>query len=365
MANGTRKVIADLASKGKHRGYVSEFDVVARVPNPEDHADSIERVHDAMSLQGLSVLPGSPEGFHSDTDMEEQAPDAETLERVGLKNVPVDDSHGADAVKVYLRDIGSVPLLTKEQEIELAKKVELGDEDATRKFVLANLRLVVSIAKRYVGRGMPLLDLIQEGNMGLMHAVQKFDWRRDLRFSTYATWWIRQAITRAIADKSREIRLPAHITELTSKLIRVRQELAQRLDREPTPPELAEKLDLPVQRVGELLAFLTRPVSLDAPVGGDSESSLGDFVPAADGGPEEQAAGAVLKDELAQVLSETLTDREKLVLQMRFGLGNGNVYPLEKVGERLNVTRERVRQIEKQALLKLRKRPITAQLAGY
>lgn len=365
MANGTRKVIAELTTKGQRRGYVSELDVVARVPHPEDHADAIEQVHDAMSRHGLSVLPGISDASPSDTDFEEHSSDADTLERAGFKNVPVDESHSADAVKVYLHDIGSVPLLTKEQEIELAKQVELGDEEATRKFVLANLRLVVSIAKRYVGRGMPLLDLIQEGNMGLMHAVQKFDWRRDLRFSTYATWWIRQAITRSIADKSRGIRLPAHITEQTSKLIRARQELAQRLDREPTPLELAETLGLRVQRVGELLAFLTRPVSLDAPVGGDTENSLGEFVPAADDGPEEQAAGAVLKDDLARVLSETLTDREKLVLQMRFGLGNGHIYPLEKVGERLNVTRERVRQIEKQALLKLRRRPITAQLAGY
>ncbi|MDQ3328148.1 MAG: sigma-70 family RNA polymerase sigma factor, partial [Chloroflexota bacterium] len=311
------------------------------------------------------VVPSDPNELDSESGAAEHGQDAETLERAGLKNVPVDGAHGADAVKVYLRDIGSVPLLSKEQEVELSKRVETGDMAATSTFVLANLRLVVSIAKRYVGRGMPLLDLIQEGNLGLMHAVHKFDWRRDLRFSTYATWWIRQAITRAIADKSREIRLPAHITEQTSKLIRARQELGQGLDRDPTPQELAEKLDVSVERVGELLSYLSQPVSLDAPSGSDADSNLGDFVPALDSGPEEQAAGSMLKDELGRVLSDTLTEREKLVLQMRFGLGNGTVYPLEKVGERLNVTRERVRQIEKQALLKLRKPSVAAKLAGF
>ncbi len=363
MANGTEKAISELTRQGQSRGYVTEADVVSRVPHSEEHADDIERIHDALSRQRLSIVPGDAD--ETESDAEEHGPDMATLERAGLKNVPVDEAHGADAVRVYLRDIGSVPLLTKAQEVELAKQVEADDEEATRTFVLANLRLVVSIAKRYIGRGMPLLDLIQEGNLGLMHAVQKFDWRRDLRFSTYATWWIRQAITRAIADKSREIRLPAHITELTSKLIRARQDLGRVLDREPTAQELAEKLELSAERVGELLNYLARPVSLDAPIGGDAESSLGEFVPALDGGPEEHAAGSMLKVELGRVLSETLTDRERLVLQMRFGLGNGHVYPLEKVGERLNVTRERVRQIEKQALLKLRKPTVAAQLAGF
>ncbi|MDP9382431.1 MAG: sigma-70 family RNA polymerase sigma factor [Chloroflexota bacterium] len=362
MTNQTDTALEELMNLGREKGYVTETEVLSRLPDPEANPDVVDKVHNALSDAGIDIAPAAGE---ADQDSDASEVTDETLQIAGLSNLPVDADHAADAVKVYLRDIGSVPLLTPEQEIDLARRVEAGDLEATREFVLANLRLVVSIAKRYIGHGMPLLDIIQEGNIGLMRAVQKFDYRRGFRFSTYATWWIRQAITRAIADKSREIRLPAHITEQSSKITRARQQLSQSLDRDPTPEEIAEKVQIPADRVREILAYLPRPVSLDAPLGTAADASLGDIVPASDSSPEESATDEVVKMEVDRVLTQALTDREKIVLQMRFGLGDGHIYPLEKVGERLGVTRERVRQLEKQALEKLRRPGVADQLSGY
>jgi len=261
-----------------------------------------------------------------------------------------------DAITAYLREIGRVPMLSHAQEIELAQRIEAGDKEAVQQFVLANLRLVVSIAKRYVGRGLSLLDLIQEGNIGLMRAVQRYDWRRGHRFSTHATWWIRQAISRAVADKGRAIRLPVYVNTALNRVRRERQRLVQELGREPTEQELAEALDMEVERLHELEAAPGTPISLELPVGEDEEQELGDVLAdESSTSPEEIATTRTMKREVQEVLEDVLTPRERLVLQMRFGLGKaGRTYPLEQVGRKLGITRERVRQIEAGALAKLR-----------
>jgi RNA polymerase primary sigma factor len=260
-----------------------------------------------------------------------------------------------DAITAYLREIGRVPMLSHAQEIELAKRIEAGDKEAVQQFVLANLRLVVSIAKRYVGRGLSLLDLIQEGNIGLMRAVQRYDWRRGHRFSTHATWWIRQAISRAVADKGRAIRLPVYVNTALNRVRRERQRLVQELGRDPTEQELAEALGIEVERLHELEAAPGTPISLELPVGEDEEQELGDVLAdEASTSPEEAATTRTMKQEVQDVLEDVLTPRERLVLQLRFGLGNGHTYPLEQVGRQLGITRERVRQIEAGALAKLR-----------
>ena len=273
---------------------------------------------------------------------------------------------GADPVGQYLQDIREIPLLTAEQEVELAQRIEAGDTGALQQFTLSNLRLVVSMAKRYTGRGLSLIDLIQEGNLGLMRAAQKFDWRRGFKFSTYATWWIRQAITRAIADKGRTIRLPVHVGEAISKLNAAQQRLTQELGREPTDEELGLELGVDRLRVTETRLAARLPSSIDQPIGDDEDTSVADFVmDQSDRGPEELTHERLLKQEALRTLTESLSEREKLVLQMRFGLGNGHVYPLEKIGERMGLTRERVRQIEAQALRKLREPGISSRLRHY
>lgn len=260
-----------------------------------------------------------------------------------------------DAITAYLREIGRVPMLSHAQEIELAKRIEAGDKEAVQQFVLANLRLVVSIAKRYVGRGLSLLDLIQEGNIGLMRAVQRYDWRRGHRFSTHATWWIRQAISRAVADKGRAIRLPVYVNTALNRVRRERQRLVQELGRDPTEQELADALGMDVERLHELEAAPGTPISLELPVGEDEEQELGDVLAdEASTSPEEAATTRTMKQEVQDVLEDVLTPRERLVLQLRFGLGNGHTFPLEQVGRQLGITRERVRQIEAGALAKLR-----------
>src|SRR5262249_28819151 len=260
-----------------------------------------------------------------------------------------------DAITAYLREIGRVPMLSHAQEINLAKRIEAGDKEAVQQFVLANLRLVVSIAKRYVGRGLSLLDLIQEGNIGLMRAVQRYDWRRGHRFSTHATWWIRQAISRAVADKGRAIRLPVYVNTALNRVRRERQRLVQDLGRDPTERELAEALGIEVERLHELEAAPGTPISLELPVGEDEEQELGDVLAdEASTSPEEAATTRTMKQEVQEVLEDVLTPRERLVLQLRFGLGNGHTFPLEQVGRQLGITRERVRQIEAGALAKLR-----------
>ena len=293
--------------------------------------------------------------------------DEEELD-IDVKNIDLTVPEGVsveDPVRMYLKEIGKVPLLNANEEIELAKKMEEGDEEAKKKLAEANLRLVVSIAKRYVGRGMLFLDLIQEGNLGLIKAVEKFDYRKGYKFSTYATWWIRQAITRAIADQARTIRIPVHMVETINKLIRVSRQLLQDLGREPTPEEIAEAMDLSVERVCEILKISQEPVSLETPIGEEEDSHLGDFiqdenVPA----PAEAAAFTMLREQLEEVL-DTLTEREQKVLRLRFGLDDGHARTLEEVGKEFNVTRERIRQIEAKALRKLRHPSRSRKLRDY
>jgi RNA polymerase primary sigma factor len=275
------------------------------------------------------------------------------------------DAGESDAVMTYLREIGRVPMITHEREVELAKRIEMGDRDAMKQFILANLRLVVSIAKRYVGRGLTLLDLIQEGNIGLIRAVQRYDWRRGHRFSTHATWWIRQAISRAVADKGRTIRLPVYVNTALNRIRRERQRLLQELGREPTEQELADATGLDPLRMIELQSAPGAPVSLELPVGEDEEQELGDVLADTESAsPEDIATTQTLKDEVQRVLESVLTPRERLVLQLRFGLGNGQAHPLEQVGRELGITRERVRQIEAGALAKLRQPPVFERLRG-
>ena len=275
------------------------------------------------------------------------------------------DAGESDAVMTYLREIGRVPMITHEREIELAQRIEAGDREAMKQFILANLRLVVSIAKRYVGRGLTLLDLIQEGNIGLIRAVQRYDWRRGHRFSTHATWWIRQAISRAVADKGRTIRLPVYVNTALNRIRRERQRLLQELGREPTEEELAEATGLDPIRMVELQAAPGAPVSLELPVGEDEEQELGDVLADTESAsPEDIATTQTLKDEVQRVLESVLTPRERLVLQLRFGLGNSQAHPLEQVGRELGITRERVRQIEAGALAKLRQPPVLERLRG-
>lgn len=307
-------------------------------------------------------------------DADDEEPD-DALLAAGDEEIDVDVEHidlsvpdGVsieDPVRMYLKEIGKVPLLSAEEEIELAKKMEDGDEDAKKKLAEANLRLVVSIAKRYVGRGMLFLDLIQEGNLGLIKAVEKFDYRKGYKFSTYATWWIRQAITRAIADQARTIRIPVHMVETINKLIRVSRQLLQELGREPLPEEIAEEMDIPVERVREILKISQEPVSLETPIGEEEDSHLGDFiqdenVPV----PAEAAAFTLLKEQLVDVLG-TLTEREQKVLRLRFGLDDGRARTLEEVGKEFKVTRERIRQIEAKALRKLRHPSRSRKLKDY
>jgi RNA polymerase primary sigma factor len=264
-----------------------------------------------------------------------------------------------DIVAAYLREIGDVPLLTREQEVALAQRMEAGDAKAAQELALHNLRLVVSVAKKYMGRGLPLLDLIQEGNLGLLHAVEKYEWRRGFKFSTYAVWWIRQAITRAIAEKSRTIRLPVHRAEDLSAIFQATERLTNELGREPTRAEIAQALDISTESLGATLTANQTPISLERPVGADEESTFGDLV--ADGAatsPDERAFEGVLKAEVHKALEQTLSDRERAVLRLRFGLGNSGAYPLDKIGEMLGLTRERVRQIEGEALAKLRRLPL-------
>ena len=331
--------------------------------------DQMEKVFDFLEASGVDVLRitgNSGEDMILDDDVDIDGLDDE--EEVELDKIDLSVPEGVsieDPVRMYLKEIGKVPLLTAEEEIELAKKMEQGDEDAKKRLAEANLRLVVSIAKRYVGRGMLFLDLIQEGNLGLIKAVEKFDYRKGYKFSTYATWWIRQAITRAIADQARTIRIPVHMVETINKLIRVSRQLLQELGREPTPEEIAEEMDMSVERVREILKISQEPVSLETPIGEEEDSHLGDFiqddnVPV----PADAAAFTLLKEQLVEVLG-TLTEREQKVLRLRFGLDDGRARSLEEVGKEFNVTRERIRQIEAKALRKLRHPSRSRKLKDY
>ena len=332
-------------------------------------AEQMDKIFDFLEASGVDVLritENSADDLMLDDDMDIDGLDDE--EEVELDKIDLSVPEGVsieDPVRMYLKEIGKVPLLSAEEEIELAKKMEQGDENAKKRLAEANLRLVVSIAKRYVGRGMLFLDLIQEGNLGLIKAVEKFDYRKGYKFSTYATWWVRQAITRAIADQARTIRIPVHMVETINKLIRVSRQLLQELGREPTPEEIAEEMDMPVDRVREILKISQEPVSLETPIGEEEDSHLGDFiqddnVPV----PADAAAFTLLKEQLVEVLG-TLTEREQKVLRLRFGLDDGRARTLEEVGKEFNVTRERIRQIEAKALRKLRHPSRSRKLKDY
>ena len=328
--------------------------------------DQMEKVFDYLESNNIDVLRISGD-TDDDPDVDLDGIISEEDE-VDMENIDLSVPEGVsieDPVRMYLKEIGKVPLLSAEREIELAKRMEEGDEDAKKELAEANLRLVVSIAKRYVGRGMLFLDLIQEGNLGLIKAVEKFDYHKGYKFSTYATWWIRQAITRAIADQARTIRIPVHMVETINKLIRVSRQLLQELGREPLPEEIAKELDMPVERVREILKISQEPVSLETPIGEEEDSHLGDFiqddnVPV----PSEAAAQTLLKEQLDEVL-DTLTEREQKVLRLRFGMNDGRARTLEEVGKEFDVTRERIRQIEAKALRKLRHPSRSRKLRDY
>lgn len=327
-------------------------------------AEQMEKVFEYLEGHNIDVLRITAD-TDDDVDIDNMIAEEE---EVDMENIDLSVPEGVsieDPVRMYLKEIGKVPLLSAEREIELAKRMEEGEEDAKKELAEANLRLVVSIAKRYVGRGMLFLDLIQEGNLGLIKAVEKFDYHKGYKFSTYATWWIRQAITRAIADQARTIRIPVHMVETINKLIRVSRQLLQELGREPLPEEIAKELDMPVERVREILKISQEPVSLETPIGEEEDSHLGDFiqddnVPV----PAEAAAQTLLKEQLDEVL-DTLTEREQKVLRLRFGMNDGRARTLEEVGKEFDVTRERIRQIEAKALRKLRHPSRSRKLRDY
>ena len=338
-------------------------------------ADQMEKVFDYLEKSGIDVLRLSDMSEDIDISaddklllLDDDDIDLSEEEEIDMENIDLSVPEGVsieDPVRMYLKEIGKVPLLSAEEEISLAQRMEEGDEEARKELAEANLRLVVSIAKRYVGRGMLFLDLIQEGNLGLIKAVEKFDYHKGYKFSTYATWWIRQAITRAIADQARTIRIPVHMVETINKLIRVSRQLLQELGREPLPEEIAKELDMPVERVREILKISQEPVSLETPIGEEEDSHLGDFiqddnVPV----PAEAAAQTLLKEQLDEVL-DTLTEREQKVLRLRFGMNDGRARTLEEVGREFDVTRERIRQIEAKALRKLRHPSRSRKLRDY
>ena len=369
MAKFSEKLVELLELAKKKKNVLEYQEISDFFKDSPLEVDQMEKVFGFLEASGVDVLritENSGDELLLDNDMDMDGMEDE--EEVELDKIDLSVPEGVsieDPVRMYLKEIGKVSLLSADEEIELAKRMEKGDEAAKKRLAEANLRLVVSIAKRYVGRGMLFLDLIQEGNLGLIKAVEKFDYRKGYKFSTYATWWIRQAITRAIADQARTIRIPVHMVETINKLIRVSRQLLQELGREPTPEEIAEEMDMPVDRVREILKISQEPVSLETPIGEEEDSHLGDFiqddnVPV----PADAAAFTLLKEQLVEVLS-TLTDREQKVLRLRFGLDDGRARTLEEVGKEFNVTRERIRQIEAKALRKLRHPSRSRKLKDY
>lgn len=361
-----KQTVQKLIEKGKKRGMITYSEIMDALEDVDLDKDQIDEIYDHFATMGIDIV-GDKEDTDEDIDIDESVlePEMGIEEHIEddaslLKGVNIDDP-----VRMYLKEIGKVPLLSAEEEINLAKRMDAGDEEAKKKLVEANLRLVVSIAKRYVGRGMLFLDLIQEGNLGLIKAVEKFDYKKGFKFSTYATWWIRQAITRAIADQARTIRIPVHMVETINKLIRVSRQLLQELGRDPRPEEIAVEMDLSEDKVREILKIAQEPVSLETPIGEEEDSHLGDFIPDDDApAPAEAAAFSLLKEQLVEVL-DTLTPREQKVLRLRFGLDDGRARTLEEVGKKFDVTRERIRQIEAKALRKLRHPSRSKKLKDY
>lgn len=346
--------LLELAKSKKN--VLDEREVLDAFAGEELTPEKLDRIYDFLDKKHVDILKMSNDD-DMDPDLFSEDEDADPEDEIDVEHIDLSVPEGIgvdDPVRMYLKEIGKVPLLSPDEEIELAKKIELGDEEARKKLAESNLRLVVSIAKRYAGRGMQLLDLIQEGNLGLIKAVEKFDYRKGYKFSTYATWWIRQAITRAIADQARTIRIPVHMVETINRLVRTQRQLVQKLGREATPEELAKELDMPVERVREIMKISQDPVSLETPIGEEEDSHLGDFIQ--DNNvevPADAATYTLLHEQLMDVLS-TLTEREQKVLRLRFGLDDGRPRTLEEVGRQFNVTRERIRQIEAKALRKLR-----------
>ena len=351
-----------LASAKKKKNTLDYQEIMDAFADIDLDPDKMDKIFDFLEASNIDIIRTT------DDDMDDEPILLDGDDDIDIEKIDLSIPEGVsieDPVRMYLKEIGKVPLLSAEEEIELAKRMENGDQNAKKRLAEANLRLVVSIAKRYVGRGMLFLDLIQEGNLGLIKAVEKFDYRKGYKFSTYATWWIRQAITRAIADQARTIRIPVHMVETINKLIRVSRQLLQELGREPSPEEIAAEMDMPVERVREILKISQEPVSMETPIGEEEDSHLGDFieddnVPA----PAEAAAFTLLKEQLDEVLS-TLTDREQKVLRLRFGLEDGRARTLEEVGKEFKVTRERIGQIEAKALRKLRHPSRSRKLKDY
>ena len=347
--NHSAEIIAGLLKKGKKNGGTLTYgDLMEALQTQDLSPDEIDDMYDVFSKKGIEIVDDTDQNDTED-DIPEKDDEEVEIDLTVPEGVSIDDP-----VRMYLKEIGRVPLLTAEEEVALAKRMNDGDEEASKRLAEANLRLVVSIAKRYVGRGMLFLDLIQDGNLGLIKAVEKFDYTKGYKFSTYATWWIRQAITRAIADQARTIRIPVHMVETINKLIRVSRQLLQSLGREPTPEEIAKEMDIGVDRVREIMKIAQEPVSLETPIGEEEDSHLGDFIEDQDApAPADAASFMLLKEQLEEVL-DTLTPREEKVLRLRFGLDDGRARTLEEVGQNFGVTRERIRQIEAKALRKLR-----------
>ncbi len=345
-----KTVIKDLLELGKSKGQLSTKEILDALGELDFDPEQIEKFYDTLESQGVEIVEDDFGDITIDEDELAKAEGLDTLEPgVGADGVTIDDP-----VKVYLKEIGRVPLLTPEEEVDLAVRISNGDEAAKKRLSEANLRLVVSIAKRYLGRGMQFLDLIQEGNLGLIKAVEKFDYTKGFKFSTYATWWIRQAITRAIADQARTIRIPVHMVETINKVKKVSSQLLHANGREPSAEEIAEELEMPVEKVREIMRVAQEPVSLETPIGEEEDSHLGDFIPDDDApAPADAASHTLLKETLDNVL-DSLTEREREVLRLRFGLDDGRSRTLEEVGKEFKVTRERIRQIEAKALRKLR-----------